>query len=78
MKVRDLIEKLAEVDPNARVLITGYEAGADEPSFHVVEAAPNQEAQGYNGDWIAEVDEFDRPVPLEGRERVILLARPRQ
>lgn len=55
MKVRDLIEVLQKIDPEAVVLIPGYESGFDLPErCELTKAWKRKESYKYRGDYESE------------------------
>jgi hypothetical protein len=68
MKVKELIQKLSEQDPEMKVVVQGYEGGFDEvESFHQVPMIKNK----HNQDkwWDGEYSE----VVLDDAEEIALL-----
>lgn len=72
MKVKELIEKLQELDPEMRVVVDGYEAGFDEVEKLVqvpIGPNPNMTLEEYEVDWEGEFEEMD----LEDATEIALL-----
>lgn len=60
MKVKDLIEKLKELDPDLMVVRAGYEGGVTEiDHLSIIEVALNVNEEWYYGEH-EQIDEFSR------------------
>lgn len=61
MRVRDLIEFLSNLDPDAAVLVDGYEGGEQPPLTPIeVFAATRERGPGYVGSHVVGAEEADR------------------
>jgi len=68
MKVKELIQKLSQQDPEMKVVVQGYEGGFDEvESFHQVPMIKNKDKQ--DKWWDGEYSE----VVLDDAEEIALL-----
>ena len=72
MKVKELIQKLSEQDPEMRVIVQGYEGGYDEvDSLHLVPMIKNKHKQEkwWDGEFLeAVVDDADEIALLLPRK----------
>lgn len=72
MKVKELIQKLSQCDPEMRVVVDGYEQGFDEPdNVRYVNMIPNPTKK----DWEGEFEEVLLNNDIKGAELALLLPR---
>lgn len=67
MRVRELVEALAAMPPDAVVVIPGYEGGSDEVGAVVRDTARHCRQQWYYGAWWRPHDEDLLDVVLSGQ-----------